>query len=112
MPDAPRPDPAAAPNDSAWNAVPALISFAFMALWFVLQIGVFAIIFTGVKVEVVMLTIIGGEEAAANTLLAAVAAYWLAASIGTKRSNAALAKMAGAGDPAPSAPGSPAGGDS
>lgn len=102
-----KPNPALAPNDSAWNSVPAIISYAFMLLWLLLQLGVFAVIFTGVHVDVVMLTIIGGQESAANTALTAVGAYWLASTLIGKRQNAALTKLAGAGDPAPSTPGSP-----
>lgn len=93
------------PNDSSWRSVPALISFAILAIWLIIQLGIVAIILTRTPIEVAMLTIVGGIETGITASLTAVGGYWLASSIGDKRNSAALAKIAGAGDPPPTTPG-------
>lgn len=72
----------------------AIVTYVVLGQFFAVLVGVFALIAAGVKVDPVMLGVLGGLITATVASVSAVVGYWVGASAGGKTANAALAQIA------------------
>lgn len=86
------------------RTTPAIVTFIVLAILFMVDAAVFALIGNHQTVEPAMLTVLGQIQGGAQTLAVGAVAYWVGASVGGKTANAALAQLAGAGAPPPADP--------
>ena len=93
-------DAAQAPHrDDGPFSTTALISYALVAQFTLCMTGVFGLIFSGIKVEPTMLTVLGAIVTAAVAGPAVVGAFWLASSNTARANAAAMRQLAGASAP-------------
>lgn len=82
----------------------AIVTYAALGLFAAVLIGVFTVIFFQIKVDGVMLGVLGGLISAVVSLATTAVGFWVGASVGGKDANARLAQLAGAGAPPPTDP--------
>jgi hypothetical protein len=91
-------------RDDSPLSTAAIISYAILALFLIVILCVFSIVWNHIPVEPVLLTTIGGLITATVGGVSAVAGFWLASSAGAKANSAAIRQLAGAGAPPPADP--------
>lgn len=95
------PDKVSSPTVSERMSTAAIVTYASLGLLAAVLLGVFLVIFFGVKVDGVMLGVLGGLISAVVGLATTAVGFWVGSSVGGRDANARLGQLAGAGAPPP-----------
>jgi hypothetical protein len=90
--------------DTGPKSAVAIISYIILAQLTLAGLGVFVIIALQVTVEPVMVGVLSGLITGVVAGSGTVGGFWLASSVGSRATSSAMAQLAGAGPPPPSAP--------
>lgn len=91
-------------SDHGPRSTVAIICYCLIGV-FALTVGAFfMVIFSAAKIEDALLTVLGTILAIEGNAISAVGGFWLASSVGSRATSAAIAQLAGAGPPPPAPP--------
>jgi hypothetical protein len=88
------PTTAATPSDR--TSTQAIVTYVLLGQFNAVGVGIFALIAFGVKIDPVMLGVLGGLIAAVTNAVSLAIGFWLGSSSGSKTQSATIAQLAGA----------------
>lgn len=94
MSDAPDPVRAPVAPGTDRTSTQAIVTYVLLGQFNLVGLGIFVLIFVGVKIDPVMLGVLGGLIAAVTNAVSLAIGYWLGSSSGSKSATAALAQIA------------------
>lgn len=90
---------ATAPSPSDRTSTQAIVTYVLLGQFNAVGVGIFALIAFGVKIDPVMLGVLGGLIAAVTNAVSLAIGFWLGSSSGSKAASATIAQLAGASAP-------------
>lgn len=92
-------EPASALPPSDRTSTQAIVTYVLLGQFNAVGVGIFALIAFGVKIDPVMLGVLGGLIAAVTNAVSLAIGFWLGSSSGSKAASATIAQLAGAAPP-------------
>lgn len=87
---------ATTPSPSDRTSTQAIVTYVLLGQFNAVGVGIFALIAFGVKIDPVMLGVLGGLIAAVTNAVSLAIGFWLGSSSGSKTQSATIAQLAGA----------------